>query len=901
MTTEIPRSWLDAGLPKDELDEHTIKNDRWDRKYYDQMLSQLSEFAGARDSLVEFTADIGTPTGEAATGDTFWSIFKADPHIKDEEEVRPTHLINRAVQQEFSTLADRQRLRRFTVNDDVQAALSFAQVEPDIETLFDKLRQEQKQADEFAETLAALAAALQAAGEAKQDLDAMVAAMKAEGQGEKGKGDSDGEGDGDGELTKEQQEAVDAKAKIARELAEKYEELKAAAGEQADALEEALHKAQPQIATDLREMMNKACTEAQRDLEAALAWGLDPGTLHRLPAEERIELAKKLKSDRFRKIADRFGPMRNMMLSEQQRKTTKVKEELTDTELGNDLSRLVPSELSALSHPLLKRNFLRKYMTRGLMQYQMEGNERLARGGIIFCADEETEILTDEGWKRYNEVRVGEHVLTLNHDTGVAEWQPTSRVNVFDAAPRQMLSMEGQRHSSLTTMDHRWPVMSVARRDGGIRLREPQWKTSATLTTEDRLRVAAPCSNLPTIAKYSDTVVELVAWTWTEGTVLPGGSSLRIYQSEKVNPQHCASIRAALTAEFGPACKLDMRTIREQQIAAWREETNPTTGITSFHLNVWASRPILDHLDEQKVVDPLFISRLTQSQLELFVNKSLDGDGQRRNGVDILGQRLEERNRSFEMACILLGRPVNTVAYDEKRPERKPGTKQFFTSARGNDTITIHNKGTFKREIVEHDGIVWCPTTPNGTWLARRRGTVYFTGNCEDGSGSMSGDREMWAKAVMLCLLDLAKTQKRTMHVIHFGSPGQFEHIGFTKPEDFNSERIVMAAELFFNGGTDFHTPMKEALEILEAEFAETGGVRADVVFITDDECGVDPEFMTDYLERMHKMQSTTWGVTVNAYPPREGGPLYQMAEGKVAMVKDFLSGDDIRQVFAGV
>src|SRR5207244_505490 len=26
-------------------------------------------------------------------------------------------------------------------------------------------------------------------------------------------------------------------------------------------------------------------------------------------------------------------------------------------------------------------------------------------------------------------------------------------------------------------------------------------------------------------------------------------------------------------------------------------------------------------------------------------------------------------------------------------------------------------------------GVVWCPTTPNQNWFARRRGTTYFTGN----------------------------------------------------------------------------------------------------------------------------------------------------------------------------
>ena len=34
-----------------------------------------------------------------------------------------------------------------------------------------------------------------------------------------------------------------------------------------------------------------------------------------------------------------------------------------------------------------------------------------------------------------------------------------------------------------------------------------------------------------------------------------------------------------------------------------------------------------------------------------------------------------------------------------------------------------------EKEDIVYDGLVWCPTTPNGTWFARREGTVYFTGN----------------------------------------------------------------------------------------------------------------------------------------------------------------------------
>jgi hypothetical protein len=43
---------------------------------------------------------------------------------------------------------------------------------------------------------------------------------------------------------------------------------------------------------------------------------------------------------------------------------------------------------------------------------------------------------------------------------------------------------------------------------------------------------------------------------------------------------------------------------------------------------------------------------------------------------------------------------------------------------------------TVKR--VHYKGIVWCPTTPNGTWLARRNGTVYWTGNSAGASGDDS-------------------------------------------------------------------------------------------------------------------------------------------------------------------
>lgn len=75
-----------------------------------------------------------------------------------------------------------------------------------------------------------------------------------------------------------------------------------------------------------------------------------------------------------------------------------------------------------------------------------------------FCADTETEILTASGWRRYDQVAVGDLVASLNISDGVARWVPIQRMNVFEVADAKMLRIEGKAISALVTTGHRWPV-----------------------------------------------------------------------------------------------------------------------------------------------------------------------------------------------------------------------------------------------------------------------------------------------------------------------------------------------------------------------------------------------------------------------------------------------------------
>lgn len=335
------------------------------------------------------------------------------------------------------------------------------------------------------------------------------------------------------------------------------------------------------------------------------------------------------------------------------------------------------------------------------------------------CADDRTEILTVDGWRTHDQVEPGTLVLTLDHDTGLSRWRPVQAMSRYEV-DTDLVSIEGRGHSSLTTGNHRWPTLY---QDGR------RWRTSDTLREMDRLVTAAPCAELPREPKWSDALVELVAWFWTEGNT--NGNQVTIAQSHTRNPHNVARIRAALRSLWGPPHP--RATLRGSIDAAWREviQTNRTSHggpVTVFRLNHEASER-LRLVARGKRVAPWFIRGMTRAQLELFIDASLAGDGWHyRRGDRDIWQRDPRLLDGLELAGILAGYMVTRRAYD------------------GGETLTLSTKTTLRpvkaaRNAARHSrpgcnigqrhyrGVVWCPTVETGTWLARRAGTVYFTGN----------------------------------------------------------------------------------------------------------------------------------------------------------------------------
>ena len=134
---------------------------------------------------------------------------------------------------------------------------------------------------------------------------------------------------------------------------------------------------------------------------------------------------------------------------------------------------------------------------------------------------------------------------------------------------------------------------------------------------------------------------------------------------------------------------------------------------------------------------------------------------------------------------------------------------------------------------------------------------------CLDLSSSMTGEKELWAKALCLGLLEIANRQRRRFTAICFTSaqaPLRLFELATRETLTIEMKEVLDLAEYFPGGGTDFEGPLAKALEILKRSRYRKG----DVVFITDGEAPIRPAWREDFLKEKKKLDFTLFAVLVD-------------------------------------
>ena len=140
---------------------------------------------------------------------------------------------------------------------------------------------------------------------------------------------------------------------------------------------------------------------------------------------------------------------------------------------------------------------------------------------------------------------------------------------------------------------------------------------------------------------------------------------------------------------------------------------------------------------------------------------------------------------------------------------------------------------------------------------------------CVDESASTAGVVEMWEKSIALSLFAIARREKRAFAIVHFGNESEITVRKWAKAKDATPTELIDMAQHFFNGGTDFERPLKEAVQVMDDAAFKKG----DVVFITDGEAQVSDEFLHGEFARVKREKEFNVISVVIGYQDRSVRP----------------------------
>ncbi len=236
-----------------------------------------------------------------------------------------------------------------------------------------------------------------------------------------------------------------------------------------------------------------------------------------------------------------------------------------------------------------------------------------------------------------------------------------------------------------------------------------------------------------------------------------------------------------------------------------------------------------------------------------------------------LAEQLHGNEKLLRLAALVGAFRADALATRRKRIRRAPS--ELHRVGRGGDLARIlpselaaftspEGRRDFLRRLVERDLAAY---DLEGADRGGRGPLVI----CVDGSGSMRGSRELWAKGVSLALLEIARRQNRSAAALVFSGAdmpvARFDLLP-RKGRRRAGRRVAHLPEVvefathFPGGGTSFEKPLREAMALLR----EARLRRGDVVFVTDGAAPLSGPFIREVYEEKRRLDFSIYAVLVD-------------------------------------
>ena len=328
------------------------------------------------------------------------------------------------------------------------------------------------------------------------------------------------------------------------------------------------------------------------------------------------------------------------------------------------------------------------------------------------CVSEDTEILTEKGWKKYQTLKKGEKVFDYNLKTNKIQLTPLLDIYKYNYNGK-MYNIKNHYLDCLISPEHR-NIFKIAKQKQVKYKRQTQWRKWQLKTISELLEIpnkrliktllSGQYNGHISIGK---TKASILGWIMTDGHITKRDKNIMIGQSFSANANKCQIIEELLKRsklQYSKKIQKPTRnlfTLKPSQMIVFRIFSKSCSWIYEF-LNY-------DRTPKYKLF------HLKKEELKSIHEAMMLGDGSK--GVEFTTQNKKIID-FFRILTVLIG--YRTFLKWSKLEHK------FRTYLTYKNNCNILSKAIKK---VDYKGIIWCPSTQNKTWIAKRNDKIFITGN----------------------------------------------------------------------------------------------------------------------------------------------------------------------------
>jgi integrase len=341
---------------------------------------------------------------------------------------------------------------------------------------------------------------------------------------------------------------------------------------------------------------------------------------------------------------------------------------------------------------------------------------------IRHCVSEDTLILTLDGWKRYYELDKGEIIPNFNIEKNLIEFENVQRIFKYKYN-NKILRLKNMYIDSLITPEHKIPVQICKIIEG-----KDIWQKSCLIKINDLLNI----KSLRNIKYYLNAQKEnqgisigrakagLLGWILTDGYFRKRENKIEVTISQSYNTN---KYKCKIISDLLKESKLN-HSKKLQKIIPNKFNGKPQQMI-NFRIFNKNTDWIFEWINEDRT--PKYrILLLKREELEEIYKHMMLGDGSYNRE---LCTQNKKRIDFFRALCCLIKKRTNFgFGYDDRDCgngliQKYQKLRTYITQRQTVQLLKSHIT------LEDYNGIVWCPKTRNGTFIAKRNEKIFITGN----------------------------------------------------------------------------------------------------------------------------------------------------------------------------